>query len=135
MKFFCFKPLYFLLTIVLFVSEVLIAIYIHDSIVRPYGGDYLVVILIYCFVRSFFRVPVIPAAIAVLLFSFLIEFLQYIDIVNKLGLDHSSLARTIIGTSFAWADILAYILGILTVVLIEFIFRVIQKNRYAQRTS
>jgi len=118
---FCFRPFYFLLTAILFIVEVLIALYVNDHFIRPYVGDYLVVMLVYCFVRSFFRVPIGIAASGTLLFSFLIEFLQYINIVEVLGLGNSSFARTVIGTSFSWTDILAYSLGILSVIVVELI--------------
>lgn len=123
-KLFCFRPWYFLFTVILFVTEILIALYISDNFIRPYGGDYLVVILIYCFIRTFFRIPVAIAAIGTLLFSFLVEFLQYVNIVEILGLGNSRLAKTVIGTSFSWTDIFAYILGVLTTILIEFLFAV-----------
>lgn len=110
---------YFLLTILLFVTEVLIALYSHDSILRAYIGDVLVVILIYCFVQSFFNTPVLITAIAVLIFSYIIETLQYLNIVEILGLQHSTLAKTVIGTSFSWIDILSYTAGILVVILVE----------------
>ena len=110
---------YFLLTILLFVTEVLIALYSHDSILRAYIGDVLVVILIYCFVQSFFNTPVLITAIAVLIFSYIIETLQYLNIVEILGLQHSTLAKTVIGTSFSWIDILSYTAGILLVILVE----------------
>ncbi len=110
---------YFLLTILLFVTEVLIALYSHDSILRAYIGDVLVVILIYCFVQSFFNTPVLITAIAVLIFSYVIETLQYLNIVEILGLQHSTLAKTVIGTSFSWIDILSYTAGILVVILVE----------------
>ena len=45
-----FKRSYFLWTITLIFIEIVIALFVHDGIVRPYGGDFLVVILIYCFV-------------------------------------------------------------------------------------
>jgi len=114
-----FNRKYFILATLLFITEVLIALYLHDSIIRPYGGDFLVVILIYCFVKSFVNTPVLPTAIAVLLFSYMIEALQYIHIVDRLGLQNSKLASTIIGTSFAWTDIFAYTLGISAVLYIE----------------
>lgn len=110
---------YFLLTILLFVIEVLIALYSNDSILRAYIGDVLVVILIYCFVQSFFNTPVLITAIAVLIFSYVIETLQYLNIVEILGLQHSTLAKTVIGTSFSWIDILSYTAGILLVILAE----------------
>lgn len=114
-----FNPRYFVYTILLFVTEVLIALFVHDQFIRPYVGDFLVVILIYCFVKSFLNTPVVPTAIAVLLFAYLVELLQYFHIVEVLGLQHSRAARIIIGSSFEWQDILAYTLGILAVVLVE----------------
>lgn len=116
---FTFRKNYFLLFILLFVLEVLIAVYVHDNFVRPYIGDVLVVVLIYCFLKAFVKVPVIPAAIVVLIFSFVIETLQYFNIVDRLGLGHSKLARTVIGTSFAWEDIWAYIAGFILILIAE----------------
>lgn len=114
-----FNKSYFVFATLLFVIEILIALYVHDQIIRPYVGDILVVILIYCSVKAFLNTPVLPTALSVLAFSFTIEGLQYLKIVNLLGLQHSKLARTVIGTSFAWADILSYIIGILLVLLFE----------------
>ncbi len=117
-----FNRTYLLLTILLFVIEVCIALSIHDNFIRPYFGDVLVVILIYCFVKSFLKISVTKAAIAVLLFAFLVETLQYFTIIEVLGLQNNRLARTVIGTSFAWEDILAYIAGIVIVIVSERIF-------------
>ena len=114
-----FNKNYFGFAILLFSIEVLIALYINDRFVRPYLGDVLVVILIYCFLKSFLKLPVLTAAIAVLGFSFTIEFLQFLDIVEKLGLEKSKTARTVIGTSFSWIDLLTYIIGITIVLIIE----------------
>ncbi|WP_264521308.1 DUF2809 domain-containing protein [Flavobacterium sp. N1994] len=114
-----FHKTYFALTVLLFCIEVLIAMYVHDTIVRPYIGDVLVVILIYCFIKSFLDLKVITAAIFVLLFSFGVETLQYLAIVDKLHLQNSKMARTVIGTSFSWIDILTYVIGIGMVLLVE----------------
>ena len=110
---------YFIITILLFVIEILIALFIDDGIIRPYIGDLLVVILIYCFVKSFFNTPVFPTAIAALIFSYIIEILQYFNIINLLGLQNSKTAATIMGNSFAWFDLIAYTLGITLVLFIE----------------
>ena len=110
---------YFFLTILIFIAEVLIALFVHDTIIRPYIGDVLVVILIYCFIKSFLKLPVLAVAIFVLLFSFGIEFLQYLNIVEKLGLQESKIARTVIGTSFAWIDLVCYIAGIIIILIAE----------------
>ncbi|HXH99737.1 MAG TPA: DUF2809 domain-containing protein [Sphingobacteriaceae bacterium] len=114
-----FKLNYFVLTLVLFITEVIIALLAHDDIIRPYIGDLLVVILLYCFVKSFLNLPVKTTAISVLFFSYLIEILQYFTIVKHLGLGSSNIANLIIGNYFTWVDILAYTLGILMVFGIE----------------
>lgn len=99
-----FRPTYLILTILLFAIEVCIAHFVHDKIVRPYLGDVLVVILIYCFLRGFFNISVIAASVATLLLAFAVEFLQLFNAVGVLGLEHSRIARTVIGTSFSWLD-------------------------------
>jgi hypothetical protein len=110
---------FFFFALALFIIEVLIALFVHDSIIRPYGGDYLVVILIYCAVRTFINGSPLKIGIAVLLFAYTLEVLQYFDIVRRLGLADNKLARTVIGYGFDWLDLLAYTLGILTVLLLE----------------
>lgn len=116
---FKFSWYYFSCALLLFVTEIGIAVYAHDDIIRPYFGDFLVVILIYCFVKSFFETPVTATVIGVLLFSYLIETLQYFHIVNVLGLQNSKIASTVIGTYFTWNDIVMYTLGTLLVWLVE----------------
>jgi len=117
-----FNKRYFIIAVGIFVIEVVIALFIHDKIIRPYVGDFLVVILIYCSVKSFFNTSVYPAALAVLLFSYLVELSQYFHLVNKLGLQNSKFARTIIGTTFEWTDLATYTAGIIVLLITEIIF-------------
>lgn len=119
MKMIRFSPFYFIATLLLFIIEVLIALYVDDAIIRPYGGDVLVVMLIYCFVKAVLRISVLKAAIIVLLFSYLVEALQYFNLVALLGLEQYKLARIVIGTSFAWMDMLAYTIGFVLILLLE----------------
>lgn len=121
-----FHKAYFALTVVLFITEVLIALYVHDAIIRPYIGDLLVVILIYCFVKSFIDTPPLKTAIAVLLFAYAVELSQYLNLVKHLGLQHSRLANVVMGNSFEWIDMLAYTIGAVIIVLAEYI---IQKRK------
>src|SRR5687767_2864053 len=109
---FTFKFHYFLVGIVILIIEILIALYLRDQIIRPYGGDYLVVIMLYCFLRAFIDLPMLPAAISVLLLAYLIETLQYLNMVAFLGLQDSRLANVLLGNYFAWVDMFAYTLGI-----------------------
>ena len=110
---------YFTLTVLLFLVEIAIAWFVHDNFIRPYFGDFLVVMLLYCFLKAFVNVSVWLAASLVLVFAFAIEIAQYFNTVEKLGLQHSNIATAVLGSSFAWMDLLAYFLGILTIVCIE----------------
>ncbi|MET0760628.1 MAG: DUF2809 domain-containing protein [Flavobacterium sp.] len=110
---------YFSLTIILFFTEVLIALFVHDAFVRPYIGDILVVILMFCFCKSFLNLPVFTVALAVLAFAFLIEILQGFNIVAKIGLEKSKLANVVLGNSFSWIDFLTYIVGFLIIIVTE----------------
>jgi hypothetical protein len=91
----------------------------HDAFIRPFVGDFLVVILLYCLVKSFTRTAVYPTAIAVFLFSWFVEWMQYFHWVDRLGLDHSYFARMLLGNYFSWVDLLMYTLGILLVIVVE----------------
>ena len=113
------------LAFLLLITEIFIALFMHDKIIRPYGGDFLVVILLYCVVKSGSNWKVINASAAVLLFSYIIEILQYFHLVKFLGLENSGLARAVLGTSFSWADMLAYTLGIVFIIVIELKWRAV----------
>ncbi len=71
----------FLIFIAIFITEILIALYIHDKITRPYIGDTLVVLLMYYFIKTFFRIKPWHNIIAVTLFAFAVEFGQYFNLV------------------------------------------------------
>ena len=109
---------YLACTILLFITEVLIALFVDDRFIRPYFGDFLVVMLVYCFVRSFLKTPVVLTAIAVLLFAFAIETAQYFQVAYRLGVT-SKFWTVVLGSSFSWSDMLAYTLGIIAVIAIE----------------
>ncbi|NCD71147.1 DUF2809 domain-containing protein [Mucilaginibacter sp. R11] len=110
---------YFVWVLLLLAAEAGIAVYIHDNIIRPYFGDFLVVILIYCFVKGLFKTPVTATVIGVLLFAYLVETLQYFHILNVLGLQNYKIACIIMGTNFSWNDIIMYTMGMLLVWLVE----------------
>ncbi len=113
------RATYVLGTILFFTIEILIAWYVFDDFVRPYLGDLLVVILLYCFTMAITRLRIIPALTIVLCFSFVVELLQGIRLIEILQWQDSRLARTIIGTSFSYWDLVMYAAGALTVLFIE----------------
>ncbi|MBE9598797.1 DUF2809 domain-containing protein [Pedobacter sp. MC2016-24] len=120
---FRFNLAHLIVAVLLFLVEVIIAVYVHDEFIRPYIGDVLVVILLYYLLTSFLHAPVFEMTVAVLLFSYLVETLQYFNFVGLIGLSDSRLANIVIGNSFAWGDILAYTVGIIIVLAVELGFR------------
>jgi uncharacterized membrane protein len=114
-----FQKKYLLLAVILFIVEILIALFVHDKIVRPYIGDVLVVILIYSFLKIFIKNHKLKIAVSVLIFAFLVELLQYLKLIEILGWENSTLAKTIIGHSASLADLLAYTLGFILILFIE----------------
>ncbi len=114
-----FKKGYFLIAIILFLIELYIALYIKEPIIRHFFGDVLVVILIYTFIKSFFNFSVKSTAIGVLIFSYAIEIFQYFKGIELLGLQDNYLARLIIGTTFTWSDLIAYVLGYVLILFFE----------------
>jgi hypothetical protein len=109
---------YFLIAGGLFALEVLIALFMHDRFIRPYAGDFLATIFLYCLLRSVFNASAIRMAGVALAFSYLIEGLQYINLLAWLGW-HSRVARVVFGSHFEWGDMWAYTLGALAVLMIE----------------
>jgi hypothetical protein len=95
--------------------EVFIALVVHDRVVRPFVGDVLVVILIYCFVRAFVAAPVLPVILGVFAFASAIEVSQAFDLAKRLHVDQIPALRVALGTHFDPLDFVAYALGALVV--------------------
>lgn len=114
-----FDKKYLYLTLLLFVIEVCIAVFFNDSFIRPFVGDVLVVILIYCFVKSFWQIKPGILALSVFVFACVIEILQYFNFVKVLGLENYKVAVVVLGSSFDWKDIIAYAIGSATVLWLE----------------
>ncbi len=97
------------------VVEILIALFVRDRFIRPYGGDILVTVLICCLVRAVFpndrhwALRMVP--FWVFLFAAAVEVGQYFDYVTLLGLGEIAFFRILLGTSFSWADVICYGVG------------------------
>jgi len=115
-----FNNTYFLLFITILIIEILIAKFLTNGFIRYTFCDYLVVILLYCFLKSFINVSSFYVAISVLLFAFSVEFLQLLNLLNILSLENNHLAKLILGSTFHVSDLVAYTLGIITVLIIEY---------------
>jgi hypothetical protein len=104
---------------ILFIIEVLIAVFIDDAIIRPLVGDVLVVILLFFAVRSLSDAPTLPIALGVLIFAWGVEFAQYFRLIYWLGWEDNAIARTVIGTRFDPRDLVAYTLGAVMIAIAE----------------
>nr|WP_255702498.1 DUF2809 domain-containing protein [Salinimicrobium sediminilitoris] len=93
----------------------MIAAFVQDCFIRPYGGDFLVVIFLYCLLKSFFRLPVKNAILGVLLFAFAVEGSQHFKLIYLLGMQDNTIASAVMGNHFELLDMLLYTLGALAI--------------------
>lgn len=116
------RLIYGIATLILLGIEILIGLY-AGGWVRSYLGDVLVVVLLYTLFRTISvnkpsRWFVLPTAI--LIFSFIVEFLQLWGFCDRFGITNN-LLRIIIGTGFSYIDLICYAAGIIPCYVIEFL--------------
>ena len=116
------RLLFAISAVILLAVEIIIGLFIHDSFVRPYLGDALVVILIWCVVRIVTPDRFVWLSGAVFLFAVLVEVSQIFPLCDVLGIENR-LIRTLMGTSFAWGDIVAYLAGCAVTLAVDLILR------------
>lgn len=105
---------YAALTLLVLAVEVLIALYVHDDVIRPFVGDALVVVLLFCALRTVLpRASGAALAAAVLLLACAVEVSQAFDLVALLGLADNRLASVVLGRTFSGWDFAAYFVGFL----------------------
>jgi len=110
---------YFITFMILLAMIIAIALFIEGGFIRNHFGDILIVVFIYCFIRSFIVGRVRFLWLYIFAFAVAVEFMQYLGLVYMLGLGHSQLARVIIGVTFDWWDIVMYFVGCVVVYFIE----------------
>ncbi|MCL6219669.1 DUF2809 domain-containing protein [Zunongwangia pacifica] len=102
--------------------EFLIARSLNGGFIRNVFGDYLIVFVMYYFLLTFYKWQKFKLAVFVLLFAYLIELLQYVQILKILGIQKSTATDMILGSSFDWLDMLAYTLAFLSIIGIAKVF-------------
>ena len=116
MKIFKFNIKYLLAFIAFVAIEVFIALFVRDNFIRPYLGDVLVVVVIYCFLRSFLRAnKLLP--LWIFLFAVAVEMAQFFSIVKLLNIPSRSFLGILIGSTFSVEDLICYFVGCLMLVL------------------
>lgn len=113
------RLLYIITSMLLLGIEILIGIFASGWL-RSYFGDVLVIILLYTLVRSVLptirRCGLLPTLL--LLFCQMVEGLQAWGFADRMGITNE-LLRILIGTSFAWGDVLSYCIGFVPILLWE----------------
>ena len=104
--------------IIILAIEICIAIFIKGGFIRHYIGDVLATVMLYAFGRAIFRVAPINLAITVFVISLFIEALQYLKILEILGVK-SSILRIIFGGTFDLTDIICYLAGCILAYIFE----------------
>jgi len=112
---------YLCVFIAVFIIEAIIAVFIHDNFIRPYIGDVLVVVLIYCLIKTFVRNEIRLLPLYIFVFAALVEVGQYFNLAKLLGLSDYAIARVIIGSTFDIMDIACYLAGCTGLFLYEMI--------------
>lgn len=107
------RILYGGLFLAVFITEILIGLFVNDAFVRPYVGDMLVTVLICCFCRVLFPTGVAALPVYVFLFAAAVEIGQYFDVVKLLGLADNMLLSTVLGRTFSVLDLICYGIGCL----------------------
>ena len=104
------KCIYFIAFLILLAVEFFIGLFVHDRFIRTYVGDVIVVIVLYFLVRSIS--PEKPAFLClwILLFAACVEVTQVFPLVDLLVIKNRFI-RVVMGTSFSWKDMIAYIAG------------------------
>ena len=102
---------YFLIFCSLMAVEVCIALFVHDSFIRPYVGDMLVTLLLCCMARVVIPDQVRLLPLYVFLFAACVEIGQYFDVVALLSLEDNRLIFIALGRTFSWLDLVCYAVG------------------------
>ena len=119
---------YIIVTVVVFITEFLIALYVNDDIIRPYVGDVLVTTLLCTLVRSVYVKPIPKLWLWIFAFSIFVEITQYFRLADLLGISNKAV-RIIMGGSFSFLDILCYFVGCFAFCLVEkYVIKMIKTN-------
>jgi hypothetical protein len=118
-----FNVKYFGAFIIFLALVIFIAAFVTNAFIRFHLGDVIIVILIYCFIKSFVRNEIKLLWLYIFIFATLVEIGQFFNLVDLLGLSENRLARIIIGTTFDIWDIVCYFVGCAAIWIFETILR------------
>ena len=108
---------------ILLCIEILIAICVHDTFIRPYVGDLLVVVVLYCIVRVIIPDKYRLMPFWIFVFAAFIECLQYMKWVERFGIENNAFLRILMGATFDWKDIVCYGIGCILLGIYEWLIQ------------
>lgn len=108
---------------ILLCIEILIAICVHDTFIRPYVGDLLVVVALYCIVRVIIPDKYRLMPFWIFVFAAFIECLQYLKWVERFGIENNAFLRILMGATFDWKDIVCYGIGCILLGIYEWVIQ------------
>ena len=120
MKWFYDRRYYFVMSLISFCAGLGIVFFFKNhAFIRGFMGDVLVVIFIFSSVKIFFpKINSLKLGLGVFCFASIIEFLQLFKIAQKFNLK-SRFLIIVLGNTFDFFDLIAYLSGVLLVVIID----------------
>lgn len=114
--------------LLLFLIEICIGCFASGWL-RSYGGDMLVLPLLYCLIRLFTKA--LPHTLPLCLFGLgcIMELLQRMDLAGILGFPEGSLPAVLIGTRADWMDVVSYGIGTMLIYAGIFLLSAVRKQR------
>lgn len=115
------RPLFYSgLTAACFIDLVLIVkLFSGSQFIRGFVGDIIVIWLLYFLMKVLYDFHSLKLAVFTLMAAYAVEFSQYLKLINLLGLQHSTIARLVLGSVFDPYDLIAYNIGALLVYFID----------------
>ena len=114
-----FNYYYCIISVVILATEILIAPKLNSGFIRHTFGDFLAVILIYTCIKTCFKISLRKSTLIALTIAFCVEFLQLIQFLEFLHLNHNKWALLLFGNTFQFTDLIAYTTGIIVTLIIE----------------
>jgi hypothetical protein len=109
---------YFWIFLLLLVTETVIALFHFHKFIRGFIGDVLVIPLLFYFGKWITRFSAKRILLLVILVAFSIECMQLLNLASKLGIENS-VFYILLGNTFDPWDLVAYLIGGLTVIIFE----------------
>lgn len=113
--------------LILLAAEVCIALFVHDSFVRPYLGDVLAVVTVYCGARIVFPQRLRWLSAAVLALAVCVELVQLTDFSSLFG--EGSFMAVLLGSTFDPHDLLCYAIGGIVCVVCDILIFIRRKAK------